>query len=161
MELRSFFPFRYRGIKSMGPGRYREMPAMMSSRFSGFSSFIKLFIPPLSSWNTPSVFPVPMESRTCLSLKSMWSMSMSAPWLCFASRTAFWITVRVLRPRKSIFKRPSSSMVVMVNWVVMVPSAALERGTKSSMDRLPITTPAAWMELCLGRPSRRFAMSMR
>ena len=34
-------------------------------------------------------------------------------------------------------------MVVMVNWVVMVPSAFLERGTNSSMERLPITTPAA------------------
>ena len=48
-------PFKYLGMKSMGPGRYREMPAMMSSRLSGFSSFMKLFIPPLSSWNTPSV----------------------------------------------------------------------------------------------------------
>ena len=68
MELLSFLPFRYLGIKSMGPGRYREIPAMMSSRFSGFNSFIKLFMPPLSSWNTPSFFPVPMDSSTALSL---------------------------------------------------------------------------------------------
>ena len=52
----------------MGPGRYREIPAMMSSKLPGFSSFMKLFIPPLSSWNTPSVLPVPMESSTFLSL---------------------------------------------------------------------------------------------
>ena len=64
MEARSFFPFKYRGIKSMGPGRYREIPAMISSKFSGFNSFMKLFIPELSSWNTPSFFPVPMDSRT-------------------------------------------------------------------------------------------------
>ena len=52
-------------------------------------------------------------------------------------------------------------MVVMVNWVVIVPSAALERGTNSSIERLPITTPAACMEVCLGSPSRRFDISIR
>ena len=40
-------------------------------------------------------------------------------------------------------------------------AAARDRGTNSSMERLPITTPAAWMEVCLGSPSRRLAMSMR
>ena len=30
----------YRGIKSIGPGRYKEIPAMISSIFCGFSSFI-------------------------------------------------------------------------------------------------------------------------
>ena len=68
MALLSFLPLMYLGIKSMGPGRYREIPAMMSSRLPGLSSFMKLFMPPLSSWNTPSVLPVPMESRTFLSL---------------------------------------------------------------------------------------------
>ena len=91
----------------------------------------------------------------------MLSKSMVTWWFFSAMRTAFWITVRVLRPRKSIFNSPSSSMVVMVNWVVMVPSAALERGTNSSMERLPITTPAACMEVCRGSPSSRFDMSMR
>ena len=51
-------------MKSMGPGRYREIPAMMSSRLWGFSSFMKFFMPVLSSWNTPSVLPVPRESST-------------------------------------------------------------------------------------------------
>ena len=82
-------------------------------------------------------------------------------WFFWAMFTAFWITVRVRSPRKSIFKSPSSSMVVMVNWVVMVPSAALDKGTNSSMERLPITTPAACMEVCLGSPSRRLDMSIR
>ena len=45
--------------------------------------------------------------------------------------TAFWITVRVRSPRKSIFRSPSSSRVVMVNWVTIEPSCALERGTYS------------------------------
>lgn len=54
-------------VKSIGPGRYREIPAIMSSRLCGFSSFMKFFMPALSSWNTPSVFPVPRESSTALS----------------------------------------------------------------------------------------------
>ena len=42
----------------------------------GFNSLIKFFIPALSSWNTPSVFPVPREFKTALSSKSMLSISM-------------------------------------------------------------------------------------
>lgn len=53
--------------------------------------------------------------------------------------TAFWITVGVRSPRKSILKAPSSSMVVAVNWVVMVPVRRPGWGTNSSMERLPIT----------------------
>ena len=61
--------------------------------------------------------------------------------------TASWMTVSVRSPRKSIFKRPSSSSVVIVNWVTMVPSAPLDNGTYSSMEVLEITTPAACMEV--------------
>ena len=68
MEAGSFFPFKYLGIKSIGPGRYSEIPAIISSRLSGFSSFMKVLKPPLSSWNTPSFFPVPIASITLLSL---------------------------------------------------------------------------------------------
>ena len=160
MAAGSFFPFKYLGMKSMGPGRYREIPAMMSSRLSGFSSFMKLFIPPLSSWNTPSSFPVPMDSMTFLSLKSMWSRSSFTPWSFWIMATASWSTVRVLSPRKSIFKSPSSSSVVIVNWVVMVPSEPRDRGTYSSMFVRLMTTPAACMDVCLGSPSSRLDMSM-
>ena len=38
------------------------------------------------------------------------------------------MTVRVLRPRKSIFRSPSSSSVVIVNWVTREPSEALDKG---------------------------------
>ena len=34
---------------------------MISSRVVGFNSFMKVLKPPLSSWNTPSFFPVPMR----------------------------------------------------------------------------------------------------
>lgn len=42
--------------------------------------------------------------------------------------------VNVRSPRKSIFKSPSCSSVVIVNWVVTEPSAALDNGTYSSTD---------------------------
>ena len=87
--------------------------------------------------------------------------SMATPRFFFTWSTAFWITVSVRSPRKSIFRSPSSSSVVMVNWVVMVPSAALESGTYSSTDSRLMTTPAACIEECLGRPSRRMDMSIK
>ena len=46
-------------------------------------------------------------------------------WICFSASR---ITVRLRRPKKSIFSRPSSSMVVMVYWVTMV-SSFRDRGT--------------------------------
>ena len=52
-------------------------------------------------------------------------------------------------------------MVVMTNWVVMVPSEPRDSGTYSSIAFWEITTPAACMEVCLGSPSRRFDMSIR
>ncbi len=47
----------YCGMESIGPGRNRLMPAMMSSRQSGFRFFIKRVMPPLSSWKIPTVLP--------------------------------------------------------------------------------------------------------
>ena len=49
-------------------------------------------------------------------------------------------------------RSPSSSMVVMVNCVVMTLSAPRDSGTNSSSGSEPITTPAAWMDVCLGKP---------
>ena len=60
--------------------------------------------------------------------------------------------VNVRRPKKSIFKRPSSSKVVMGNWVTSTPSL-LCRGTTVSRGTPEMTTPAAWVELCRGSPS--------
>ena len=156
-----FFPRIYWGMKSIGPGRYKEIPAITSSKLWGLSSFIKLFIPALSSWNTPSEWPEPKDPKTFLSSKSMLSIAISFPVSFLISFTAFWITVSVRSPRKSIFKSPSSSSVVMVNWVVMEPSWARDKGTYSSTSFWLITTPAACIEVCRGSPSRRFAISMR
>ena len=70
------------------------------------------------------------------------------------------MTVKVRSPRKSIFKSPSSSIVVMTNCVVIVPSELRDNGTYSSIAFWEITTPAACMEVWRGRPSSLFAMSM-
>ena len=87
-------------------------------------------------------------------------ISIFLPLLFSARRTAFWITVSVRSPKKSIFRSPNSSMVVMVNCVVMVPSDALDNGTYSSIGFWLITTPAACMDVCLGRPSNLLDISI-
>ena len=51
-------------------------------------------------------------------------------------------------------------MVVMVYWVTTV-SSFLDSGTKFTTGSLVMTTPAAWVEVFRGIPSRAFAVSMR
>ena len=63
------------------------------------------------------------------------------------------------RPRKSIFKRPSCSSVVIVYWVTTL-SSFLARGTYSYTGRSVMTTPAACVEAWRGIPSRALAVSM-
>ena len=47
----------YLGISAIGPGLYRDIPAIISSKQSGFNSFMNDVIPGDSNWNTPAVFP--------------------------------------------------------------------------------------------------------
>ena len=70
------------------------------------------------------------------------------------------ITVRVRRPRKSIFKRPSFSMMPMGNWVV-ITSSFFCRGTYLTAGSRVISTPAAWVEAWRGMPSSVRAVSIR
>ena len=90
----------------------------------------------------------------------MWLTSILIPWFLYTRSAASLMTVNVLSPRKSIFKSPSSSMVVMINCVVIVPSDALDSGTYSSIAFCEITTPAACIEVCRGSPSKRFDISI-
>ena len=109
-------------------------------------------MPADSSWNTPSVSPREIMSYTSLSEKSLVEKS-GASFPCSRMKfSASRMMVRVRRPRKSIFSRPSSSNVVMGNWVVSTPSL-LCRGTTVSSGTPEMTTPAAWVELWRGRPS--------
>ena len=47
------------GRTADGPGRYRLIRAIMSSRFCGCRPTSTCFMPEDSSWNTPSVSPCP------------------------------------------------------------------------------------------------------
>ena len=73
---------------------------------------------------------------------------------------AFLMTVRVLRAKKSILRSPSSSTVVMVNWVTTTPSFPIASGIRSSAGAEQITTPAACTDGFLGRPSSLSDISM-
>ncbi len=90
----------------------------------------------------------------------MLSISIVSPLFCFTVSIVSLITVSVLKPKKSIFKRPSSSKVVMVNCVTIV-SSFFARGTYSSTGAEQITTPAAWVDACLGSPSRDLDISIK
>ena len=90
----------------------------------------------------------------------MWSRSSFTPSVFSTSSRASLSTVRVLSPRKSIFNSPSSSMVFIGNWVTRV-SSFLDNGTYSTRGLPEITTPAAWVEECLGIPSKDLEISIR
>ena len=77
-------------------------------------------------------------------------------WTIFTASSS---TVRFRSPRKSIFRRPSSSRVVMTYWHTTA-SSFFARGTYSYTGRLVMTTPAAWVEAWRGIPSRALAVSM-
>ena len=68
------------------------------------------------------------------------------------------MTVNVLNPRKSIFNNPSSSKVVIIYCVAIVPSFTCN-GTYVSTGSFVITTPHACVDACLGIPSNAMAMS--
>ena len=113
----------------MGPGRYRAMMAQMSSMLLGFSPTHTPVIPADSIWNTPEVRPSESIWNTSGSSSGM-SESWKSGWLWRTIFTASSRMVRLRRPKKSIFSRPSSSRVVMVYWVT-TRSSLVARGTYS------------------------------
>ena len=106
----------------MGPGRYSDMPAMISSKHPGFMLARNERMPADSSWNTPSVSPREIIAYTPGSSMGMSSGFMSGPPFSFTISSASPMTFSVRSPRKSIFKRPSASSVPMGNWVVITSS---------------------------------------
>ena len=110
-----------RGIDSMGPGRYNATIAVKSSMDVGRMDTQTPVMPALSSWNTPWVLPSATMAKVSGSLSGIFAMAKSGSRLRI-SFSASSMTVRFRRPKKSIFSRPSSSMVVMVYWVTMVSS---------------------------------------
>ena len=116
-------------------------------------------MPADSSWNTPEVLPAASMSNTAGSSIGMVSMEKSGS-LRRTSLAASSSTVRLRRPRKSIFSSPSSSSVVIVYCVTGLPSFVAS-GTYSYTGRCVMTTPAAWVEAWRGMPSSARAVSMR
>ena len=116
-----------RGMESIGPGRYRATIAVISSMELGFMLTHTPVMPADSSWNTPWVLPSASMAKVSASSSGILHMAKSGLILriCFSASS---MTVRFRRPRKSIFSRPSSSMVVMVYWVTTV-SSLQDRGT--------------------------------
>ena len=91
--------------------------AVMSSMVWGFKPTHTLVMPPDSIWNTPEVLPSPSMAMVAGSFSGM-SLMLKPGSLLRIIWTASSRTVRLSRPRKSIFSRPSSSRVVMMYWVM-------------------------------------------
>ena len=126
-----------------GPGRYKATNGIKSSKCSGLRSITSFVIPSDSSWNTPEVSPLVRISHAALSSSGIASKSRSIPRLALMSFKASPITVKVRRPKKSIFKRPNSSMLSLSYCVTKPSSLAFCTGTWSSRGSAEITTPAA------------------
>ena len=127
------------------------MTAIKSSTDSGFSCTSTWRIPEDSNWKTPFACPLDIISKVCGSDREIFSMEKSGWWrrIIFSASA---MTVRLRSPKKSIFKSPSSSRVVMVYWVT-IASSFLASGTYFSTESRAITTPAAWVEAWRGIPS--------
>ena len=136
-----------------GPGRYSATRGIKSSKCSGFKSITSLVIPSDSSWNTPDVSPLVRSSQASLSSNGMASKSRSIPRFALMSLRASPITVNVRRPKKSIFNRPSSSILSLSYWVTKPSSLEFCTGTWSSRGSAEITTPAAWVDELRAMPS--------
>ena len=101
--------------------------AVRSSTDWGFRPTHTPVMPADSIWNTPPVRPWVSMSYTAWSSSGTSAREKSG----FSRRTistASSSTVRFLRPKKSIFSRPSSSRVTIVYWQTIV-SSFLARGT--------------------------------
>ena len=119
----------------------------------GLSSRTYRRIPEPSSWKTPIVSPWPSSSNVFASSSGSVSTSSLTP-RCFSTRSmASARIVRLMRPRKSNFRRPSASQACISNWVIVVrPSVARWSGMISVSGSREITIPAAWVEAWLRHP---------
>ena len=112
-----------------------------------------------SSWNTPSVSPSEIILYTPSSSMGMSSLSQTVPPPARTISMVSMMTFSVRSPRKSIFRRPSASTVVMGNCVVITSSLVCS-GQYSTTGSAVISTPAAWVDALRGMPSSLRAMSM-
>ena len=115
------------GIRSIGPGLYSAMMAIMSSKRSGLKPASKSRIPELSSWKIPVVFPEESKAKVLASSKGNRStLNGGCPgWLSLIRVSARRIIVSVLRPRKSNFTNPIFSTSPIEYWVTISSLAPL------------------------------------
>ena len=141
-------------IFCIGPGRYNALTAAISSMFSG-SNLRKTFrIPADSNWNTPEVSPRWNKSSVFASFSGISFNRISYPSTRLTAFKVKSIIDKLRSPKKSIFKRPIASTSFIVYWVRKASSEPRWSGTSSSRFLSLITTPAAWVETCLGNPSK-------
>ena len=91
----------------------------------GLSCLMYLRIPELSSWKMPVVSPLERWSKVFLSSRGMSLRDILAPPLLAMMSRALPRMVRLMRPRKSIFRRPSLAMGSIENWVTAISSPSL------------------------------------
>ena len=139
--------------------------AATSPSDDGFSSLMYRVMPEPSIWNTPTVSPRDSSSNVCASSRAMSWSTMSSPRVSRIRSRVFASTVRLARPRKSIFSRPSSAIGSIEYCVVSTPSPSFLvgrcSGTTSSSGSPDMTTPAAWVLEWRVRPSSFMLVSMR
>ena len=120
-------------------------------------------MPGLSSWKTPAVLPQDSSAKVCASSSGMAPIENGSadPLRALIRRSACAIMVRVLRPRKSNFTKPTFSTSPIGNCVTTssVSFAPLNNGTWRVKGSCEITTPAAWVEAWRGEFSSARAVS--
>ncbi len=79
-------------------------------------------MPSDSNWNTPLASPRCSNSYVGRSSSGRFWTSSSSPRVRLISLSVFSIRVRVRSPRKSIFSRPTFSMIPISHWVVTTAS---------------------------------------
>ena len=149
----------YVGIFCIGPGLYNATRAIISSSASGVICFNVSCIPGLSNWKIPVVSPLLKKSNVFKSVRSILLISKSIPWLII-NWTQLSMRVRVFSPRKSNFTSPAFSTCFISNCVrYVLVSGSLYNGTSLKISSFEITTPAAWIDVCLFKPSSLNAIS--
>ena len=118
-------------------------------------------MPSDSNWNRPVVSPRPKSAYVSASSSGILSVSMSIPRNCLMSDTHSFSTVSVLRPRKSILRRPTGSTKCPSYCVVRSDSFSVGiTGSVSISGSREMITPQACTPGWRMEPSRRAARSI-
>ncbi len=143
-----------------GPGRYNAPIAITSSNSVGLSSRRYRFMPLDSNWNTPVVSPRPSSAKVFSSSRGISLRLISVLYTRLIIRSASLMMVKLLRPKKSILSKPSSSICPIGNCAATTPFCAISSGTYSTRLSGAITTPQACTPWLRTVPSSAIAISI-